>query len=343
MALDGLGQNMYWIDEGSKTVSVASLKDGQKRKTLITQGIHRLTSIAVDSLNGYLFWSQVIGVGLENGVIEQAWMDGSNRKILIKTKIIFPHSLTVHSDKRLYWCDEKLQRIEGISVHGSNQDRIHLHINKYQPRAMAMDQYSIYWFDSISNSIFRNFWNNSEEPPKLLMSDVEDVFAMSVFTIREQDWFDHSCSNSPCPDMCLVTPLGHSCKCRDGMYDIGNQCKKFKGWLPPSLCETTQFQCGNSSHCIENDYLCDGENDCFDSSDETKMLCSNRTCNGKAFKCDGICLLQSQVCDGKKDCDAGSDETDCKENCEEGSFHCLVSGMLGYTLLMLSFLIILKV
>ncbi|KAL1421545.1 hypothetical protein MTO96_022985 [Rhipicephalus appendiculatus] len=108
-------------------------------------------------------------------------------------------------------------------------------------------------------------------------------------------------------------------------------------------CSRCHFTCRDESRCIINMWVCDGQNDCLDGSDEkdcpdakeaARFMCHyGRTpkpklapptedaasttsisvldCNvdDGGFPCmDGRCLLPVQVCDGVKDCIDGADE-----------------------------------
>uniref|UniRef100_A0A673N1A9 LDL receptor related protein 8 n=1 Tax=Sinocyclocheilus rhinocerous TaxID=307959 RepID=A0A673N1A9_9TELE len=67
-----------------------------------------------------------------------------------------------------------------------------------------------------------------------------------------------------------------------------------------------EFQCRNHK-CLAPVYVCDGDDDCGDSSDEEK--CSPPTCGPHEFRCNSSeCVPQPWTCDGDPDCADGSDE-----------------------------------
>ncbi|CAH1722415.1 unnamed protein product [Chironomus riparius] len=75
-------------------------------------------------------------------------------------------------------------------------------------------------------------------------------------------------------------------------------------------CTDRQFQC-KSGECIPIKYICDGESDCKDRSDEDPTECSNikNECTKDQFQCDnGRCIPKRWQCDQEKDCNDGSDE-----------------------------------
>uniref|UniRef100_A0A8C2ZHE9 Low density lipoprotein receptor-related protein 8, apolipoprotein e receptor n=1 Tax=Cyclopterus lumpus TaxID=8103 RepID=A0A8C2ZHE9_CYCLU len=94
-------------------------------------------------------------------------------------------------------------------------------------------------------------------------------------------------------------------------------------------CPSKDFQCRNGK-CVAPIFVCDGDDDCGDASDEEK--CSTPTCGQHEFRCnDSECIPALWSCDGDPDCKDKSDESmeRCsrrtepqKPRCPVGEFQC---------------------
>ena len=79
IAIDYHGRNMFWTDAVTDRIEVARL-DGSFRKILISHDLDAPRDIALDLVNGYMYWSD----WGESARIERAWMDGTHRQIIVK-------------------------------------------------------------------------------------------------------------------------------------------------------------------------------------------------------------------------------------------------------------------
>nr|XP_039251753.1 low-density lipoprotein receptor-related protein 2-like [Styela clava] len=103
--------------------------------------------------------------------------------------------------------------------------------------------------------------------------------------------------------------------CRDGEASDELDCPN------PQPCRPNYVKCENSNVCLWYYYVCDGDDDCGDNSDESPTHCAAKTCPTGNFLCDNKlrCIPSYWLCDGDQDCSDNSDEPD---TCETGEFTC---------------------
>ncbi|NXU52138.1 VLDLR protein, partial [Turnix velox] len=90
-------------------------------------------------------------------------------------------------------------------------------------------------------------------------------------------------------------------------------------------CPRTHVPCRDGTECVAQEYVCDGEKDCADGSDEDgcAQLCDTPGKSHSSYPCRlGTCLNASLVCDSRQDCTDGSDEGGyCSVPCQKSCGH----------------------
>lgn len=121
-----------------------------------------------------------------------------------------------------------------------------------------------------------------------------------------------------CSRSCACTPKFTRCdgdlNCEDGEDE--EDCNATNEEIIKGIraeCESTgkHVMCPRTFKCIAEEWLCDGDDDCGDYSDETKCG-AHVNCSEDQFEClNGLCIQQTWVCDGDNDCKDFSDEMNC--------------------------------
>ncbi|KAL1421369.1 hypothetical protein MTO96_000452 [Rhipicephalus appendiculatus] len=95
---------------------------------------------------------------------------------------------------------------------------------------------------------------------------------------------------------------------------------------PLGACKHDEATCQNGK-CVPRKYVCDGDYDCDDGSDENNCA-QPSLCEPNEMQCDNKkCILKVYLCDGDDDCGDGTDERSCRDNipgspCRMGEYQC---------------------
>lgn len=99
LAFDWIYRNIYFTVVDESTIEVVDMS-GKIGKVLFKDDLNAPRAIVVDPLEGWMYWSD----WGDNGKIERAGMDGSNRNVILWDKIRWVNGLTLdYVNKRLFW------------------------------------------------------------------------------------------------------------------------------------------------------------------------------------------------------------------------------------------------
>ena len=94
--------------------------DGSDHKIIVTD-CRLPDGIAVDAEAGHIYWTNMGVPSLDDGSIERADLDGSNRRVVIEQGVTHTPK-QIHLDKdngKLYWCDREGMRVMRANLDGS--------------------------------------------------------------------------------------------------------------------------------------------------------------------------------------------------------------------------------
>ena len=251
-----------------------------------------------------------------------------------------------YEQDRLYWCDALLDHIQHANLDGGDVKTISSRMIRH-PFSLVVYKNDIFVTDWRLDAIIK--MNKLTGEGEKIVEKVEEsnrLYGIKIYSKSAQKISaGHPChvGNGGCDKLCFPVPKNDTksgivakCGCPNGekLDTDGKSCVNDQeaGPPPPACPNSWDFTCANQ-RCIPKTWVCDGDDDCLDNSDENQN-CTKPTCSENEFRCSsGRCIPNSFHCDTDNDCGDFSDENDCKNvTCEAQSIFMQQRKMYSYDL-----------
>uniref|UniRef100_A0A667WW69 Low-density lipoprotein receptor-related protein 2-like n=1 Tax=Myripristis murdjan TaxID=586833 RepID=A0A667WW69_9TELE len=229
IALDWVGNNLYWVDELVGQIVAVRLSNTTIKPhdytVVLGEDVEQPSSLVLLPQRGLMLWSEIGSTPH----IEQCGMDGSKRKVVVSRDLSWPVSLAVDLlDDRLYWVDEKLRCIGSSSLDGNNVKILQL-AETPSPFSVAVFNDRVFWSDTKRRTI-RSADKITGKDQRVLLKRPGQPFGLKLMHPLSQPAISNPCEQLNCSHFCLLAPASRGrsrpaaargpaavCRCPTGM------------------------------------------------------------------------------------------------------------------------------
>lgn len=273
------GSWIYWVEfnRGIWNGIFRIRPNGTELQHIIKDGIgsNGIRGLAIDWISGNMYFTNVFP---HENYVEVSWLDGTNRKVLVKTTTDAPRELAVNPLKRLlYWIDYgQYPRIGKARLDGSQwQPLVTSGISNPRDLTIDMNTHDVYWVDSKLDMIQKISFNGGSR--QIIRRNIPNAMGIAIYK-SDIYWVDRNlksvfkASKLPGNNSRPISLRTNLEKLRDVViYDITNQprddtnpCKHSTNGGCEQLCfsfpvdisgvQTPSFKCDCAFGNITNDF-----------------------------------------------------------------------------------------
>ncbi|XP_040181351.1 low-density lipoprotein receptor-related protein 1-like isoform X2 [Rana temporaria] len=222
VAVDWVGRNLYWTDGTAGQILATALngtwKGVPEYVVVLDEYLDQPRSLVMQPLDGLMYWSEI---GTESQ-IEQAGMDGSQRKILVNTQLGWPTGLALDLlSWRIYWSDEKFHAIGSANLDGTDIKVLQMKMIQ-SPFAITVFEDEIYWSEIKARTV-QKINKKTGKDWSVLIKRHGQPYGLKVMHEVLQPRMENPCHKLNCSHVCLIGPaMQGSCWCPTGLVLSSN-------------------------------------------------------------------------------------------------------------------------